>query len=268
MIFIYRLITILLYPVFVILIYLRKLFNKEDSNRYKEKIFPSRFSPNRNLEKQLIWFHAASIGEVQSIFPLVEKINEEKKDLNFLIKLPLLPGPHYLRVKHYSPHGTGDYVMNLESSEMYDKQADDLILSKTQAYFHIGHIIYTTAMNSDNSYEVNRIQIDSVSYTLDSKRFITINVNDSIMINPSHCYVPSYGRYENLGIIQKNYIFLLSIRIYSATFWAASARLCAELPTSNPADFALRIWFVSCAGRCTPSTRILAANCQRELMKK
>ncbi|OUW79849.1 MAG: hypothetical protein CBD77_01545 [bacterium TMED217] len=125
---------------------------------------------------------------------------------NFLIKLPLLPGPHYLRVKHYSPHGTGDYVMNLESSEMYDKQADDLILSKTQAYFHIGHIIYTTAMNSDNSYEVNRIQIDSVSYTLDSKRFITINVNDSIMINPSHCYVPSYGRYENLGIIQKNYI--------------------------------------------------------------
>ncbi len=85
MIFIYRLITILLYPVFVILIYLRKLFNKEDSNRYKEKIFPSSFSPNRNLEKQLIWFHAASIGEVQSIFPLIKKLNDEKKNLEFLI---------------------------------------------------------------------------------------------------------------------------------------------------------------------------------------
>ena len=125
---------------------------------------------------------------------------------NFLIKLPLLPGPHYIRVKHYAPDGTGDYVMTLESSEMYDKQADDLILRKTQAYFHVGHVIYTTSLTDNNSYSVNRIQIDSVSYTLDSKRYITINVNDSIMINPSHCYVPSYGRYENLGIIQKNYI--------------------------------------------------------------
>jgi len=125
---------------------------------------------------------------------------------NFLMKLPLLPGPHYIRVKHYAPDGTGDYVMTLESSELYDKQADDLILRKTQAYFHVGHVIYTASLINNESYNVNRIQIDSVSYTLDSKRYITINVNDSIMINPSHCYVPSYGRYENLGIIQKNYI--------------------------------------------------------------
>ncbi|MCS5623515.1 MAG: hypothetical protein NZ735_06135, partial [Candidatus Marinimicrobia bacterium] len=93
----------------------------------------------------------------------------------------------------------------LESSEMYDKQADDLILSKTKAYFHAGHIIYNAIINKD-TYYVDRIQIDSVSYTLDSKRFITITINDSIVINPSHCYVPSYGKYENLGIIQKNYI--------------------------------------------------------------
>ena len=69
---------------------------------------------------------------------------------NFLIKLPLLPGPHYIRVKHYAPDGTGDYVMTLESSEMYDKQADDLILRKTQAYFHVGHVIYTTSLTDNN----------------------------------------------------------------------------------------------------------------------
>jgi hypothetical protein len=125
---------------------------------------------------------------------------------NFMMKLPLLPGPHFLRVKHYSQDGTGDYVLTLESSEMYDKQADDLILNKTQQYFHPGHIIYNAQTDKDKSYYVDRIQIDSVSYTLDSKRFITIIVNDSIVINPSHCYVPSNGRYENLGIIQKNYI--------------------------------------------------------------
>ena len=125
---------------------------------------------------------------------------------NFMMKLPLLPGPHFIRVKHYAPVGTGDYVLTLESSEMYDKQADDLILRKTKSYFHGGHIIYNAIINKDKSYYVDRIQIDSVSYTLDSKRFITITVNDSIVINPSHCYVPSYGKYENLGIIQKNYI--------------------------------------------------------------
>ena len=125
---------------------------------------------------------------------------------NFMMKLPLLPGPHFIRVKHYAPDGTGDYILTLESSELYDKQADDLILRKTQAYFHPGHIIYTAQTNNDQSYYVDRIQIDSVSYSLDSKRFIKIIVNDSILINPSHCYVPSHGRYENLGIIQKNYI--------------------------------------------------------------
>ena len=125
---------------------------------------------------------------------------------NFMMKLPLLPGPHFIRVKHYAPDGTGDYVLTLESSEMYDKQADDLILKKTAAYFHPGHIIYNAQINKNKSYYLDRIQIDSVSYNLDSKRFITITVNDSIIINPSYCYVPSYGKYENLGIIQKNYI--------------------------------------------------------------
>ncbi len=42
---------------------------------------------------------------------------------NFMIKTPLLPGPHYLRIKHYSSEGTGDYVITLESSELYDKQS-------------------------------------------------------------------------------------------------------------------------------------------------
>ena len=51
MIYIYRLITNLLYPFFIILIYLRKLFNKEDHNRYKEKIFTSEFLPDRDKKK-------------------------------------------------------------------------------------------------------------------------------------------------------------------------------------------------------------------------
>ena len=102
MIFIYRLITILLYPIFIILIYIRKLFNKEDVNRYKEKIFPSNFFPDRNEKKRLIWFHAASIGEVQSIFPLVKKLNNENNDLEFLITTVTLSSGNIVKKKFFA----------------------------------------------------------------------------------------------------------------------------------------------------------------------
>ena len=125
---------------------------------------------------------------------------------NFKIKTPLLPGPHYMKIKHYSPDGTGDYVITLESSEMYDRQSDDRILKKTKAYFKKGHIVYIINLKPNNSYDLERIQINSTFFNLDSKRFIKITINDSINIDPSYCYVPSEGRYENLGIIQKNYI--------------------------------------------------------------
>ena len=99
MIFFYRLLTNILYPILIIFIYLRKIFNKEDKNRYKEKIFPSSFDVKKDDKKKLIWFHAASIGEVQSIFPLVEKINEEKKDLNFLITTVTLSAGNIVKKK-------------------------------------------------------------------------------------------------------------------------------------------------------------------------
>ncbi len=85
MIFFYRFLTILFYPFFILLIYLRSLLNKEDKKRYKEKIFSSYFYPEKDNKKKLIWFHAASIGEVQSIFPLIQKLNDDRKDIEFLI---------------------------------------------------------------------------------------------------------------------------------------------------------------------------------------
>ena len=79
MILLYRLISILLYPFLVVLIFLRRLLNKEDNIRFKEKIFTSSFSNNFNDKKKIIWFHAASIGEVQSIFPIINELNNKKK---------------------------------------------------------------------------------------------------------------------------------------------------------------------------------------------
>ena len=84
MILIYRVITTLIYPILIIFIYIRKIINKEDPKRYKEKIFISHFRPINKNKSKLIWFHAASIGELKSIIPIISQINKNKK-LRFLI---------------------------------------------------------------------------------------------------------------------------------------------------------------------------------------
>ncbi len=83
MITIYRILTLLLYPILILVIFFRKLINKEDKTRYKEKIFSSNFNVNKKKDSFLIWFHAASIGELKSIFPIIKKLN--KKNTEFLI---------------------------------------------------------------------------------------------------------------------------------------------------------------------------------------
>ena len=68
----YKFLTSVLYPFLLILIFIRKYFNKEHQIRYKEKVFFSHFNVNRKDETKLIWFHAASIGEFKSIVPIIE----------------------------------------------------------------------------------------------------------------------------------------------------------------------------------------------------
>ena len=85
MILAYRIISNFLYPILIAFTYLRKFFNKEHQERYKEKIFISNFNIEKKENEKLIWFHAASIGELKSIFPVIERINKEKNIYNFLI---------------------------------------------------------------------------------------------------------------------------------------------------------------------------------------
>ena len=65
----YRTIAFIIYPLLIILTFLRKILNKEDKYRFKEKIFPSCFDVKRTNSK-LILFHAASIGELKVFFQL------------------------------------------------------------------------------------------------------------------------------------------------------------------------------------------------------
>mgnify|MGYP001311899443 FL=1 len=84
MLLIYRYLTNIFFPLIIIIIYLRTQIKKEDKIRFKEKLFSSSFNINKNPKKKLIWFHAASIGELKSIIPLVKKLNK-KNEYEFLI---------------------------------------------------------------------------------------------------------------------------------------------------------------------------------------
>ena len=81
MIIIYRVLTNILYPLFVIIIFIRKFINKEHHFRYREKIFPSLLNYQKDRNKKLLWFHASSIGEFKSIIPIITELNKEKKKI-------------------------------------------------------------------------------------------------------------------------------------------------------------------------------------------
>ena len=85
MILAYRIITTLIYPVLIVLIFIRKLIKKEDQVRYREKILSSYFNVTRKKNTQLIWFHAASIGEIKSIIPILKNLIENNKNYEFLL---------------------------------------------------------------------------------------------------------------------------------------------------------------------------------------
>ena len=66
------------FPVLILVIYIRTFLKKEDKKRFKEKLFSSSFDIKKNTQKKLIWFHAASIGELKSIIPLLKKLANKK----------------------------------------------------------------------------------------------------------------------------------------------------------------------------------------------
>ena len=84
MINIYSFLINLLFPFYLIIIYFRTIINKEDKKRFKEKfISPEKLRGSNNKEK--IWFHASSLGEVTSVLNIIKNLNKKYPDYEILI---------------------------------------------------------------------------------------------------------------------------------------------------------------------------------------
>ena len=80
--FLYSIFLIFIYVPYTIVIFLRIIFNKEHKSKFKEKLF---FSKVERPNGFLLWFHVASIGEFNSILPIVNHYLKENERYNFLI---------------------------------------------------------------------------------------------------------------------------------------------------------------------------------------
>ena len=98
---------------------------KEDQVRYKEKIFSSSFRSNRNNEKKLIWFHAASIGETLSILPVIIEMNKIQKNIDFLITTVTLSAANLLKKKLDQYNFISHRFFPLDTEDLSEKFLDE-----------------------------------------------------------------------------------------------------------------------------------------------
>ena len=82
MLFLYRVLINFVVLISPIIIIIRLLKNKESLSRFKEKFC---FFSKKRRDGKIIWFHGASVGEILSIVPILEKYEKDKSIKKILL---------------------------------------------------------------------------------------------------------------------------------------------------------------------------------------
>ena len=165
MILIYRILTTLIYPLLFIFIYYRKILKKEDSIRFKEKILISHFNVSRKKDSKLIWFHAASIGELKSIIPIIELLNKNKNKLEFLITTTTLSSGNLAKIELENINNAYHRFIPFDVEFLIKKF---LLLWKPDAIFLVDSEIWPNLILNASK---NKIPLAIINARLTSKSF-------------------------------------------------------------------------------------------------
>lgn len=82
MIYIYRFLLNIIFIISPLIILIRLIKKKEDPKRFLEKFC---FFSKKRVPGKVIWFHGASVGELQSIIPLLERLEKKNNIRQILI---------------------------------------------------------------------------------------------------------------------------------------------------------------------------------------
>lgn len=94
MLFIYRILINLVLILSPIIVIIRLIKQKESLSRFKEKFC---FFTKDKSQGNLVWFHGASVGELQSIVPILEKLDKNKKIKKVLVTSNTLSSSNILQ---------------------------------------------------------------------------------------------------------------------------------------------------------------------------
>ena len=165
MILAYRILTTILYPFLILFIYYRVLIKKEDPKRFKEKIFTSHFKIVKYRESKLIWFHAASIGELKSIIPIISEVNTKNKNLKFLVTTTTLSSGNLSKTEFKKFNNVEHRYLPLDIGFLFD---NFLSLWKPDKIFLVDSEVWPNLLLNAQKY---KIPVALINARLTSKSF-------------------------------------------------------------------------------------------------
>jgi len=111
MFLVYQLLLFLIFLISPIIILFRIFKGKEDKKRFTEKF--AIFSKKRKPGK-LIWFHGASVGEILSVIPLIEKYEKDKSIDQILVTTTTLSSAKVVKKFNFKKLVHQFYIMDMD----------------------------------------------------------------------------------------------------------------------------------------------------------